>query len=1123
MSRASAQVLRFRDVFTVRTAFVVSAAHPWDNLLVVTEKAADRPLLRRRVALSRNGRFAAVAHLGADGVFVEIIDAMGTAPKVPLAPGELIDFCWVGEELVSLFPDGLRIHALTGEQVAESVFDEPGPERALVVASGGEARTFICSGRTSQLVRWDQGELSLTTLEDAGLLPTDSDERAFAFSLHGSHVLICQGRDVSVVDVLRGPLAKARLPGSGQVVSAAQVLAGRAIALLTKESDGGAFDVIRPSGSIVHHMEIESVVNAAFAEERGLALVQDQGSVLSTYDLRYGRKLVEAVAPVEPLDIAIDAKARHLLICGYPEASSRLAVYHIDYLDLFEPNRLRVVHPGDGQPDESESVIDAAETSDPPATDSGSAAEVSSPKSAPDSREDYDIGPIELPKGALNALRPLYPKREFVAPSGVLSYVDAAEHLSDVLELVVAQAALAIANAWDSGALSLPAGDSLPFESEVRALVGARASAAPNLLDEARTRVEQVASNLANRVKASLAAGFSLPLIDIARQFSLSATATQIISVVVAPSLRFEAARLFGILSNDEARPLCDRALVETVLSGMDPRERIAIAAELEAGSPLLANGLIRERAVAPDQRLFAPLSVDRVLLARLSGNALVSDGPGSVTTIHHADRDLEELLLPARIKRDVVLELSKDRLRSPPRLVIRGRPGFGRTSLLAALGKRVGIPLAEIDTERLPKGEAFPRLLRDELLRATLRGALPCVSGMENRSRDEVDTTEHVREVFRTFAGPIGFRTSVEFNPPLDPGYLSYSLPTLLESQRAEAWKQALERRGVLSDEVSGQDLDRLAARYRVGPGTIETVVELVANSGGAPTDGWVAGLDAAAKQHLESRLGETATRVERLARWEQVALPAEMIDSIREFIGRVKHRRTVYENWGFADKMATSRGLTALFYGAPGTGKTMVAGLIARELGLDLYRIDLANVTSKWIGETEKNLGKVFDAAEDGQAVILFDEADSLFAKRTEVKSSVDRYANLEVNYLLQRFDTFEGVAILTTNMEGSIDNAFKRRLSLRLEFPFPDEEMRARLWAAHIPPEAPTKGDFDFADLARKFPMSGGYIRNSALRAAFLAAQEGVPLSHEHLERAIHLEYREMGKLSPGGRMA
>ena len=162
------------------------------------------------------------------------------------------------------------------------------------------------------------------------------------------------------------------------------------------------------------------------------------------------------------------------------------------------------------------------------------------------------------------------------------------------------------------------------------------------------------------------------------------------------------------------------------------------------------------------------------------------------------------------------------------------------------------------------------------------------------------------------------------------------------------------------------------------------------------------------------------------------------------------------------------------------------------------------------------------MFDAAEDGQVVILFDEADSLFAKRTDVKTSNDRYANLEVNYLLQRLDSFEGVAILTSNLDGAIDPAFKRRLSLRLQFPFPDEEVRLRLWAGHVTPQTPTDGDFDFGDLARRFPLSGGYIRNCAVRAAFLAAHEGIPLAQKHLLRAIQLEYRELGKLSTSSRM-
>jgi SpoVK/Ycf46/Vps4 family AAA+-type ATPase len=279
---------------------------------------------------------------------------------------------------------------------------------------------------------------------------------------------------------------------------------------------------------------------------------------------------------------------------------------------------------------------------------------------------------------------------------------------------------------------------------------------------------------------------------------------------------------------------------------------------------------------------------------------------------------------------------------------------------------------------------------------------------------------------------------------------------------------------------------------------------------------------VDEAARQHLATRIGATAQRVTRLASWDQVSLPDEMLDSIRELIGRARHGRTVFDDWGYDERIATARGITALFYGPPGTGKTMVAGLIARELGLELYRVDLAKVMSKWIGETEKHLGELFDAAEDGRIMLLFDEADSLFAKRTEVKSSNDRYANLEVNYLLQRLDAFEGVALLTTNLDGSIDPAFKRRLSMRMYFPLPDEEQRAQLWAAHVTSRIPTAGVLDFGALARRFPLSGGYIRNSALRAAFLAAQEGKALTQQHLERAVLLEYRELGKLADDGRV-
>jgi SpoVK/Ycf46/Vps4 family AAA+-type ATPase len=196
------------------------------------------------------------------------------------------------------------------------------------------------------------------------------------------------------------------------------------------------------------------------------------------------------------------------------------------------------------------------------------------------------------------------------------------------------------------------------------------------------------------------------------------------------------------------------------------------------------------------------------------------------------------------------------------------------------------------------------------------------------------------------------------------------------------------------------------------------------------------------------------------------------------------------------------------------------MVAGALARELGIELYRVDLSRVMSKWIGETERNLGNVFSAAEESQAIILFDEADSLFGKRTEVKSSNDRFANLEINYLLQRLDSFLGIAILTTNLGTSIDPAFKRRLAFRVHFAIPDEEQREELWRVHLPATLPTTGNLDLAGLARRYPLTGGSVRNCVMRAAFLAAAEDVKLSQDHLERAVRLEYRAAGKLSESG---
>jgi len=232
-----------------------------------------------------------------------------------------------------------------------------------------------------------------------------------------------------------------------------------------------------------------------------------------------------------------------------------------------------------------------------------------------------------------------------------------------------------------------------------------------------------------------------------------------------------------------------------------------------------------------------------------------------------------------------------------------------------------------------------------------------------------------------------------------------------------------------------------------------------------------------------------------------------------LRDIAVHVRQRTTVYETWGFASRGGRGLGISSLFAGASGTGKTMAAEVLANELHLDLYRIDLSQVVSKYIGETEKNLRRVFDAAEEGGAILLFDEADALFGKRSEVRDSHDRYANIEVSYLLQRMESYRGLAILTTNIKGALDSAFLRRIRFIVQFPFPDVTQRGEIWRRIFPASTPTEG-LDMSKLAR-LNVTGGNIRNIALNAAFLAADAGEPVRMTHLLRAARGEYAKLEK--------
>jgi SpoVK/Ycf46/Vps4 family AAA+-type ATPase len=258
---------------------------------------------------------------------------------------------------------------------------------------------------------------------------------------------------------------------------------------------------------------------------------------------------------------------------------------------------------------------------------------------------------------------------------------------------------------------------------------------------------------------------------------------------------------------------------------------------------------------------------------------------------------------------------------------------------------------------------------------------------------------------------------------------------------------------------------------------------------------------------------LDDLAQRIDPVSKWDDLVLPNPQKLLLKEIEVHVRQRTKVYDKWGFRTKGARGLGISALFVGGSGTGKTMAAEVLANALRLDLYRIDLSSVVSKYIGETEKNLRKVFDAAEAGGTILLFDEADALFGKRSEVKDSHDRYANIEVSYLLQRMEAYRGLVILTTNLKRSLDSAFMRRIRFVVEFPFPDAELRAEIWQRIFPLETPT--DELAIDKLARLNIAGGNIRNIALNAAFRAADEGQPVHMTHLLSSARSEYAKLEK--------
>jgi SpoVK/Ycf46/Vps4 family AAA+-type ATPase len=345
----------------------------------------------------------------------------------------------------------------------------------------------------------------------------------------------------------------------------------------------------------------------------------------------------------------------------------------------------------------------------------------------------------------------------------------------------------------------------------------------------------------------------------------------------------------------------------------------------------------------------------------------------------------------------------------------------------------------------------------------------------------------------------------------------LWFEFPIPDYSQRLAIWRHALQTRGEQDSSLVDHDLQQLAGQFLLTGGQIFDAVASgldAAQQSGRPLEAH--DLFSAARTHSNPRLSSLAIKIQPRFDWQDIILPRDQRELLNEMINTVRSRSQVLETWGLGRKLVASQGVTALFAGPPGTGKTMAAEVIARELRLDLYKIDLSSVVSKYIGETEKNLERIFDEAAASNAILFFDEADALFGKRSEVRDSHDRYANIEISYLLQRMEAYDGVTILATNLRSNLDEAFTRRLQFAVDFPFPDENDRLRIWQALFPPGVPTAGELDLPLLARRFKLAGGNIRNILVSAAYLAAADGGRVRMTHLLHGTRRELQKMGRL-------
>lgn len=591
-------------------------------------------------------------------------------------------------------------------------------------------------------------------------------------------------------------------------------------------------------------------------------------------------------------------------------------------------------------------------------------------------------------------------------------------------------------------------------------------------------------------------AGIAMPLVDLCERLKLSDTEELAIWVLLANEIDSQSRLLLRDLNTEHAADPTVDTVRRVVYS---PTKRLRSVAELSQTGTLRRLLLVirtdRDE-TAPDYRQTLALSSRSVSVA--FGETRIDETLADIATLA-TPVDRGSLAVDSGSLARIEHAMGANAL-----LIVRGQRGVGRRSALVAVAGGRGI--LQIDCTKLStESSTFDRQMRAIERECRLLMLAPLFQNLDLlTSADGRDRMERVD----VLQGLVLATTSKDFNHAWRREVAVVDLASPTGEQLRDVWARAI-------PEASQGDAELMATMYPLAPAMIVAAGERAHHLAGGSELG-ASHIATGIRMVSDKKLAALAKRVETSQSWQDLVLPDDQTIALAELIARIRQRTTVYENWGFATKLGKGLGVAALFSGPPGTGKTMAAGLVAKELGVDLFQIDISRITSKWIGETEKNLAALFDAAEAAHAMLLFDEADSLFGKRTEVRGSNDRHANQEVNFLLQRLETFTGVCVLTSNHENAIDEAFRRRLAVHIHLPIPEIEERRRIWNAMIPEGAPVSPTLNTAPLAQRYAMSGGHIRNAVLRAAFLAADTTGVIDTPLLDRAAQLEYEAMGKI-------